>query len=150
MSKTSQSGKIAAAWCPLRDGTEICLTIICNLPVQILLISATRKSKALGIALQIAEKDFPDLNREAKLALFRQVLENPTVFQEDVRLSPLVLQMMKPRIFKKLPREHACSIKCIVNATVTYQLFMWRDFYNNNSLCPTPQRGTEGPAVDIV
>jgi tRNA-splicing ligase RtcB len=54
------------------------------------------QSKALGIALQIAEKDFPDLNREAKLALFRQVLENPTVFQEDVRLSPLVLQMMKP------------------------------------------------------
>jgi tRNA-splicing ligase RtcB len=54
------------------------------------------QSKALGIALEIAEKDFPDLNREAKLALFKQVLENPTLFLDDSRLSPLAWQMSKP------------------------------------------------------
>ena len=54
------------------------------------------QSKALGIALEIAEKDFPDLNREATLALFKKVLEHPSKFLNDSRLSPLALQILQP------------------------------------------------------
>ena len=54
------------------------------------------QSKALGIALEIAEKDFPDLNREATLALLKNVLEHPSRFLDDNRLSPLALQILEP------------------------------------------------------
>jgi tRNA-splicing ligase RtcB (3'-phosphate/5'-hydroxy nucleic acid ligase) len=54
------------------------------------------QSKALGIALQVAEKDFPDLNREATLALLKSVLDHPSKFLEDKRLSPLALQILQP------------------------------------------------------
>ena len=54
------------------------------------------QSKALGIALAIAENDFPDLNKDAKLALFKQVLDHPARFREDQRLSPLALQFLQP------------------------------------------------------
>jgi tRNA-splicing ligase RtcB len=54
------------------------------------------RSKALGTALEIAEKDFAELNREAQLALFKQVLADPARFKEDQRLSPLALQLLHP------------------------------------------------------
>lgn len=54
------------------------------------------QSKALGIALEIAGKDFPDLNREATLVLFRKVLEDPSSYLNDSRLSPLATQLVKP------------------------------------------------------
>ena len=54
------------------------------------------QSKALGIALAIAENDFPDLNKDARLALFKQVLEHPARFREDQRLSPLALLLLQP------------------------------------------------------
>lgn len=54
------------------------------------------QSRALGIALDIAARDFPDLNREATLSLFKNVLENPSNFLDDKRLSPLALQMLEP------------------------------------------------------
>lgn len=54
------------------------------------------QSKALGIALEIAGKDFPDLNRKATLALFKNVLEHPSQFVNDTRLSPLALQILQP------------------------------------------------------
>lgn len=54
------------------------------------------QSKALGIALEIAERDFPDLNREATLALLKNVLDHPSRFLEDKRLSPLALQILQP------------------------------------------------------
>ena len=54
------------------------------------------QSKALGIALDIAQNDFPDLNREAKLALFKQVLADPARFKQDQRLSPLAMQLLLP------------------------------------------------------
>lgn len=52
--------------------------------------------KALGIALGIAENDFPDLSREAKIALFKQVLDHPARFREDKRLSPLAIALQQP------------------------------------------------------
>lgn len=53
------------------------------------------QGKALGVALEIATKDFPGLNREAKVALFSQVLEDPAAFRDDLRFAPLVFQLMK-------------------------------------------------------
>lgn len=54
------------------------------------------QSKALGVALEMAEKDFPDLNREATLSLFKNVLEDPAAFLKDTRLSALALQILQP------------------------------------------------------
>ena len=54
------------------------------------------QGKALGIALEVAAKDFPDLNRTATLALLKNVLEHPSKFLDDKRLSPLALQILQP------------------------------------------------------
>lgn len=54
------------------------------------------QSKSLGIALEIAQNDFRDLNREAKIALFKQVLDHPARFREDPRLSPLAIALQQP------------------------------------------------------
>lgn len=54
------------------------------------------QGNALGVALEIAARDFPGLNREAQLALFTQVLEDPSAFRDDIRFAPLVLQLSKP------------------------------------------------------
>lgn len=54
------------------------------------------QGKALGVALEIAANNFPDLNREATISLFKNVLENPSAFLNDARLSPLVLQILRP------------------------------------------------------
>lgn len=66
------------------------------------------QSKALGIGLEIAKRDFPDLNREATLSLFKSVLDNPSAFLSDKRLSPLALQMLAP--LKKTTDLHASPL----------------------------------------
>lgn len=54
------------------------------------------QNKALGIALDISARDFPDLNVDAQLHLFGQVLQTPSRFMDDRRLSPLAMQLLKP------------------------------------------------------
>jgi len=52
--------------------------------------------KALGLALQIVEKEYSALSIMEKLALLKRVLENPASYLNDTRLSPLALALQKP------------------------------------------------------
>ena len=54
------------------------------------------EGKALGLALQIVEKEYSALSIMEKLALLKRVLENPASYLNDTRLSPLALALQKP------------------------------------------------------
>ena len=54
------------------------------------------EGKALGLALQIVEKEYSALSIMEKLALLKHVLENPASYLNDTRLSPLALALQKP------------------------------------------------------
>ena len=69
------------------------------------------RSKAMGIALEIARKNFPDLDRDAKIALFRQVLAHPEKFMEDRRLSPLAILLHQPIVTSPTLNLSAASYK---------------------------------------
>ncbi|HET6542653.1 MAG TPA: RtcB family protein [Chryseolinea sp.] len=53
-------------------------------------------NKALGLALQIVEKEYSALSIMEKLALLKRVLENSASYLNDTRLSPLALALQKP------------------------------------------------------
>ena len=54
------------------------------------------EGKALGLALQIVEKEYSALSIMEKLALLKHVLENPASYLNDTRLSPLALALQNP------------------------------------------------------
>ena len=61
------------------------------------------EGKALGIALELVEKEYNALNIEEKLALLKQVLENPSSYINDTKLSPLALELLRPQTMTQLP-----------------------------------------------
>ena len=69
---------------------------VMQLPGSDLINIGFPQSKALGVALEIAGRDFAGLNREATLALLGRVLHDPASFVEDMRLSPLALLLLQP------------------------------------------------------
>ena len=54
------------------------------------------EGKALGLALEVIEKEYNTLTPEDKLALLKQVLENPTLYIDDAKLSRLALALLRP------------------------------------------------------
>ena len=54
------------------------------------------EGKTLGLALEVVEKEYNALKTEEKLALLKHVLENPSSYLNDTKLSPLALALLKP------------------------------------------------------
>ena len=54
------------------------------------------EGKAIGLALEIVEKQFGALNSEAILSLLKEVLENPSAYLNDEKFSILAQEMLKP------------------------------------------------------
>ncbi|SKC49791.1 RtcB family protein [Ohtaekwangia koreensis] len=54
------------------------------------------QGKAIGFALDIIKKEYAALKQEDQLILLRQVLENPSAFIDDEKLSPIVKELLKP------------------------------------------------------
>lgn len=55
-----------------------------------------KEGKVIGLALEIAEKQFSALTNEAKLTLLKEVLKNPSAYLNDEKLSILSHEMLKP------------------------------------------------------
>lgn len=55
------------------------------------------ESKALGLALAIAEQHLAELNHNDTLALLKQVLNNPYAFSTDAILAPIANELLKPQ-----------------------------------------------------
>ena len=55
------------------------------------------EGKALGLALEIVEKEYSALSLGEKLALLKQVLENPSSYINDTKLSPIALELLRPQ-----------------------------------------------------
>jgi tRNA-splicing ligase RtcB len=54
------------------------------------------EGKTIGLALEITEKEFTTLNNEDKLLLLKKVLETPSSYLNDDKLSVLAQEMLKP------------------------------------------------------
>lgn len=54
------------------------------------------EGKALGLALDLVEKQYADLSFDDKLALLKQILNNPSSFINDTILSPVAAELLKP------------------------------------------------------
>lgn len=54
------------------------------------------EGKALGRALDLMDKAYPDLNRDDKLALLTQVLRDPSSFTSDATLAPVAMELLTP------------------------------------------------------
>ncbi len=54
------------------------------------------EGKALGLALELAEREYSTLSVGERLALLKHVLENPASYLNDLKLSPLALALQKP------------------------------------------------------
>lgn len=54
------------------------------------------EGKALGLALDLVEKQYTDLSLDDKLALLRQILNNPSSFINDAVLAPVATELLKP------------------------------------------------------
>jgi tRNA-splicing ligase RtcB len=54
------------------------------------------EGKALGLALELTESQLSAYNKEEKLSLMKNVLENPSAFVNDAKLSPIALALLKP------------------------------------------------------
>jgi tRNA-splicing ligase RtcB len=55
-----------------------------------------KEGKAIGLALEIVEKQFGSLNSEAKLILLKEVLRNPSAYVDDEKFSILAQEILKP------------------------------------------------------
>jgi tRNA-splicing ligase RtcB (3'-phosphate/5'-hydroxy nucleic acid ligase) len=53
--------------------------------------------KALGLALELVERHYSALSKEDIIIKLRQVLENPSAFISDLELSPLAVELLKPK-----------------------------------------------------
>ena len=54
------------------------------------------EGKALGLALEIVEKEYRRLTSMEKLALLKQIFENPSSYINDSKLSPIALELLRP------------------------------------------------------
>jgi tRNA-splicing ligase RtcB (3'-phosphate/5'-hydroxy nucleic acid ligase) len=54
------------------------------------------EGKALGLALDLVEKQYADLSFDDKLALLKQVLNNPSSFINDATLAPVAAELLRP------------------------------------------------------
>ena len=54
------------------------------------------EGKALGLALDLVEKEYSHLAFDEKLSLLKQILENPSSFSHDAVLSPIAFELLKP------------------------------------------------------
>src|SRR5690606_17219364 len=52
--------------------------------------------KVVGIALEVIENEYADSNLKAITPLLQQVLQNPSDFLEDKKLSPIAFELLKP------------------------------------------------------
>lgn len=54
------------------------------------------EGKAIGVALDTLEKQFSTLSVEAKLALLKRVVENPSAYLDDAKLSGIATSLFNP------------------------------------------------------
>jgi len=54
------------------------------------------EGKALGLALEFVEQHYTDLSIDDKLALLKQILDNPSSFINDAILAPVAAELLKP------------------------------------------------------
>jgi tRNA-splicing ligase RtcB (3'-phosphate/5'-hydroxy nucleic acid ligase) len=54
------------------------------------------EGKALGLALELVDQHYARLNKEDQIIKLKEVLENPSVFVNDSKLSPLAVELLKP------------------------------------------------------
>ena len=54
------------------------------------------EGKALGLARDLVEKQYADLSFDDKLALLKQILNNPSSFINDAVLAPVAAELLKP------------------------------------------------------
>jgi tRNA-splicing ligase RtcB len=54
------------------------------------------EGKALGLALDLVEQQYADLSFDDKLALLKQILNNPSSFINDAILAPVAAELLKP------------------------------------------------------
>src|SRR5688572_15485968 len=54
------------------------------------------EGKALGLALDLVENQYADLSFDDKLALLKQILNNPSSFINDTILSPVAAELLRP------------------------------------------------------
>lgn len=54
------------------------------------------EGKALGLALDVVEKQYTGLNFDEKLSLLKQILDTPTSFISDKNLAPVAAALLKP------------------------------------------------------
>jgi tRNA-splicing ligase RtcB len=54
------------------------------------------EGKALGLALDLVEKQYTNLNFNDKLSLLKQILNNPSSFIGDTILAPIATELLKP------------------------------------------------------
>jgi tRNA-splicing ligase RtcB len=54
------------------------------------------EGKALGLALELLEKEYHSLGMEEKLSLLKQILDNPSSFIGDAKLSSIATELLKP------------------------------------------------------
>src|SRR5688572_15689431 len=54
------------------------------------------EGKALGLALDLIEKQYATLSFDDKLALLKQILNNPSSFINDATLAPIAAELLKP------------------------------------------------------
>jgi tRNA-splicing ligase RtcB len=54
------------------------------------------EGKALGIALDVVEKQYAHLNFDDKLDLLKQILNNPSSYINDAALAPIATELLKP------------------------------------------------------
>lgn len=54
------------------------------------------EGRALGLALDLAEKEYTHLSFNGKLELLKQILDNPSSFLGDAVLSPVAVELLKP------------------------------------------------------
>lgn len=52
------------------------------------------EGKALGLALHLVEKQYPDLSFDDKLALLKKILSNPSCFINDAVLAPVAAELL--------------------------------------------------------
>jgi tRNA-splicing ligase RtcB len=54
------------------------------------------EGRALGLALDLLEKEYQTLGMEEKLSMLKQILDNPSSFISDAKLSPIAMELLKP------------------------------------------------------
>ena len=54
------------------------------------------EGKALGLAMDLVEQQYADLRFDDKLALLKQILNNPSSFVNDAKLAPVAAELLKP------------------------------------------------------